>query len=96
MTRSAFPNATRLVGDRNGDLGELATGEWDATIDVCAYVPHRCAALLTTLDKRTGHYTFISTISVYDDDAAEPGSPRTPHCSRRPGTTRSTWRSTAR
>ena len=41
-----------MIGDRNGDLAELATGEWDATIDVCAYVPRQVRSLLTTLDKR--------------------------------------------
>lgn len=69
----AFPEATRLVGDRDGDLAALATGEWDATIDVCAYVPAQVRTLLSALDKRAGHYTFISTISVYDDNAAKPG-----------------------
>lgn len=63
----AFPAATQLTGDRNGDLAALATGEWDATIDVCAYVPGQVRHLLTTLDKRAGHYTFISTISVYPE-----------------------------
>jgi nucleoside-diphosphate-sugar epimerase len=71
---AAFPTATRLIGDRNGDLAELAIGEWDATVDVCAYVPRQVRSLLTTLDKRAGHYTFISTISVYDDsDLPESG-----------------------
>lgn len=70
---SAFPTATRLIGDRNGDLSELATGEWDATIDVCAYMPHQVRNLLTTLDKRAGHYTFISTVSVYGEDIVDSG-----------------------
>jgi 2'-hydroxyisoflavone reductase len=70
---AAFPTATRLIGDRNGDLAELATGEWDATVDVCAYVPRQVRSLLTTLDKRSGHYTFISTISVYGDDLPQSG-----------------------
>lgn len=70
---AAFPEATRLTGDRDGDLAALATGEWDATIDVCAYVPRQVRTLLTTLDKRAGHVTFISTISVYDDKVATAG-----------------------
>jgi 2'-hydroxyisoflavone reductase len=69
----AFPDATKLIGDRNGDLAELATGEWDATIDVCAYLPRQVRGLLTTLDKRSGHYTFISTISVYGENIKENG-----------------------
>jgi 2'-hydroxyisoflavone reductase len=66
----AFPDATTLIGDRNGDLAALATGEWDATVDVCAYVPRQVRGLLTTLDKRAGHFTFVSTISVYDEAQA--------------------------
>jgi 2'-hydroxyisoflavone reductase len=69
----AFPEATRLIGDRNGDLAELATGEWDATIDVNAYIPGQVRSLLTTLDKRSGHYTFISTISVFGDQITVDG-----------------------
>jgi 2'-hydroxyisoflavone reductase len=69
----AFPGATRITGDRNGDLAELATGEWDATIDVNAYLPRQVRSLLTTLDKRSGHYTYISTISVYSTDLPPAG-----------------------
>jgi 2'-hydroxyisoflavone reductase len=70
---AAFPDATRLIGDRNGDLAALATGEWDETIDVCAYVPRQVRNLLTALGKRAGHYTFISTISVYGEDIPADG-----------------------
>ena len=34
-----LPDATHLLTDRDGDLSVLADGRWDATIDVCAYVP---------------------------------------------------------
>jgi 2'-hydroxyisoflavone reductase len=70
---TAFPDATTLIGDRNGDLAALATGEWDATVDVCAYVARQARSLLTALDKRAGHVTFISTISVYDEALAQDG-----------------------
>ena len=70
---AALPAATHIAGDRNGDLAELADGEWDATVDVCAYVPDQVRRILTTLDKRAGHYTFISTISVYSQDIAPSG-----------------------
>jgi 2'-hydroxyisoflavone reductase len=69
----AFPAATQLTGDRNGDLAALATGEWDATIDVCAYVHRQVRSLHEALGSRGGHYTFISTISVYDQDVVESG-----------------------
>ena len=32
-------------GDRDGDLGELAEGEWDATVDVSAYLPRQVRTL---------------------------------------------------
>ncbi|HTW18633.1 MAG TPA: NAD-dependent epimerase/dehydratase family protein [Mycobacteriales bacterium] len=68
---TAFPEAGHLTGDRNGDLAELrepSTGSWDATIDVNAYVPRQVRSLLEALGDRRGHYTFISTISVYGED----------------------------
>ncbi|HVT22678.1 MAG TPA: hypothetical protein VHE57_14955, partial [Mycobacteriales bacterium] len=61
-----FPDATHLVGDRNKDLSALAEGSWDATIDVSAYTSSQVSALLAALGDRSGHVTFISTISVYD------------------------------
>src|SRR5690606_16107434 len=46
-----FPQAERRIGDRQvGDYASLATGTWDAVIDVSAYVPrHRRAG-----DRRGG------------------------------------------
>jgi 2'-hydroxyisoflavone reductase len=61
----AFPDAEHITGDRNADLAPLAGRSWDATVDVCAYVPGQVRHLLTSLGDRAGHYTFISTISVY-------------------------------
>ena len=69
----AFPEAEHLRGDRNTDLSALDGREWDATVDVAAYVPRQVRTLLETLDGRGGHYTFISTISVYDAEQAKPG-----------------------
>ncbi len=66
-----LPDATHLLADRNGDLSVLADGRWDATIDVCAYVPGQVAALHDALGDRGGHHLFVSTVSVY----AEPESP---------------------
>ena len=61
-----FEGATRLTGDReSGDLSALATGEWDAVVDVNAYTPRRVREAIAALDGRVGHYTFISTVSVY-------------------------------
>src|SRR3954453_16993391 len=45
----AFPQAEPLVGDRNGDLSVLDDRSWDATVDVCAYVPAQVRRLLNGL-----------------------------------------------
>lgn len=62
-----LPGATHLLADRNGDLGALADGSWDATIDVCAYFPEQVARLHDALSERGGHHVFVSTVSVYAD-----------------------------
>lgn len=69
----AFPQAEQLVGDRNSDLSALDGRDWDATVDVCAYVPAQVRSLLTNLGDRSGHVTFISTISVYGQDVVDSG-----------------------
>lgn len=63
----AFEGAEQLLSDRNADLSVLAGREFDATIDVCAYVPRHVAALATFLGVRGGHHVLISTVSVYAD-----------------------------
>jgi 2'-hydroxyisoflavone reductase len=63
-----FPQATHLTGDRNGDLGALSAGEWDATIDVSAYFPRQVRSLAAALGGRGGrggHYIYISSTSAY-------------------------------
>ena len=68
-----LPAATHLLADRNGDLSVLADGRWDATIDVCAYLPGQVASLHDALGDRGGHHVFVSTVSVYADQDA-PGA----------------------
>src|SRR5215207_5972937 len=81
-----LPGATHLLADRNGDLSVLADGTWDATIDVCAYVPGQVASIHDALGDRGGHHVFVSTVSVYaDQDAAgadedAPLLPEPPDC----------------
>lgn len=62
-----FPAATHLTGDRDrdADLAALATGNWDATIDVCAYFPRQVRSLANALGSRGGTYVFISSVSAY-------------------------------
>ena len=73
-----FPAVARLVGDRdNGDYGALGSdvgdaGDWDAVVDVTAYVPRHVNQLADALADRGGRYLLISTGSVYDRTGAAP------------------------
>jgi 2'-hydroxyisoflavone reductase len=60
----------RLLGDRNGNLDSIKSREWDAVIDLATYGPGWVRSLSEALRGRVKHYTFISTISVYDNPAA--------------------------
>lgn len=64
-----FPNLERLQGDRDGGLAPLVGRRWDAVIDTCGYIPRLVRASAERLAAAVGHYTFISTISVYADQA---------------------------
>src|SRR5215472_13250883 len=65
-----FPEATHLTGDRNSDLSALATGRWDATVDVSCYLPRQARSLAAALGDRGGRHTFISSTSAYRTPAA--------------------------
>jgi 2'-hydroxyisoflavone reductase len=60
-----FPQATHLTGDRDQDLGALAAGRWDATVDFCAYLPRQVRALAAALGARGGRHMLISSVSAY-------------------------------
>ncbi|HSP22066.1 MAG TPA: SDR family oxidoreductase [Planococcus sp. (in: firmicutes)] len=62
-----FPEAEKLIGDRNGDLKALEGRTWDAVIDTCGFVPRAVRESAGLLAGHAGHYTFISSASVYDD-----------------------------
>ena len=68
-----FPDIEKLEGDRDEDLSALRGRSWDAVIDTCGYVPRVVGASTRLLANAVGHYTFISSISVYSDDIA-PGA----------------------
>ena len=67
---------THLVGNRDPriapGLSALETGEWDAAIDTSGYVPRCVKASADAIEERVGHYTFVSSLSVYAD-ASRPG-----------------------
>ena len=70
QTPTTWPAAVKLRhGDRKGDLSALATGEWDAVVDCCGYLPRDVARMAECLHGRVGRYVFISSISVYADFA---------------------------
>ncbi|GAA1477750.1 SDR family oxidoreductase [Nocardioides aestuarii] len=62
-----FPEARHVLADRDGDLSALAEGEWDATVDVCAYLPRQVRSLAAALGGRGGHHVLVSSVSVYAD-----------------------------
>ena len=62
-----FQDAEELHGDRDGGLDALVNRTWDAVIDVNGYEPHIVRQSAELLANSAQHYTFISTISVYED-----------------------------
>jgi len=62
-----FPDVERLRGDRDGGLDALRGRTWDAVVDTCGYVPRLVRQSAELLADAVGHYTFISSISVYGD-----------------------------
>ena len=62
-----FPEAERLQGDRDGDLGALAGRSWDGVVDTSGYVPRVVRQSAELLQDALGRYVFVSSISVYAD-----------------------------
>ncbi len=71
LGRAGLPaGVENLLGDRNGALGSIEQRDWDAVLDIATYGPGWVRSLGEALRDHVGHYTFISTISVYKDPAA--------------------------
>lgn len=64
------PGVEHLIGDRNSNLRSVHGRDWDAVLDIATYGPGWVRSLGETLKGHAGHYTFISTISVYDHPEA--------------------------
>ena len=60
-----FPDVEHRLGNRDSDLSALADGEWDATVDTCAYLPRQVHALADALGGRGGHHLLVSSVSAY-------------------------------
>ena len=56
----------RLIGDRSDHLDAIRTRDWDAVLDIATFGPGWVRSLAEAMRDRIGHYTFISTVSVYD------------------------------
>jgi 2'-hydroxyisoflavone reductase len=67
-----FPEARRIIGDRDGGLQGLAGERFDAVIDTCGYVPRLVGDSAGLLADTVPFYTFVSTMSVYRD-VSRPG-----------------------
>jgi 2'-hydroxyisoflavone reductase len=61
----AFPGAEHVLADRDGGIGALKGRRFDAAVDMCGYFPRVVRQAVTTLAPTCGHYTFVSSISVY-------------------------------
>lgn len=59
-----FPQAEKLIGDRDGGLDPLRNRQWDAAIDVNGYFPRLVRDSTQLLSDSVEHYTFVSTLSV--------------------------------
>src|SRR5581483_7513248 len=66
-----FPDVEKLHGDRDGDLAALHGRSFDAVVDTSGYVPRVVRETIDALGD-VGHYTFVSTISVYADVSEPP------------------------
>ncbi len=62
-----FPNIEKLRGDRDNNLNSLKDRTWDAVIDTSNYIPRLVQASAQLLKGNVNHYTFISSISAYQD-----------------------------
>jgi len=70
--------ATLVKVDRDSDDGLAPlTGEFDAVVDVAPLSYPWVATALRDLGDRTGHWTFVSTINVYRDNATPGQTPAT-------------------
>src|SRR4029079_3598450 len=66
-----FPDARKLRGDRDGNLDAVRGRAFDAVVDTSGYVPRIVRETIDALgDVR--HYTFLSSISEYDDASPPP------------------------
>jgi 2'-hydroxyisoflavone reductase len=64
-----FSGVEELRGERGGDLSPLRGRRWDAAVDTSGYLPREVSNSAELLAGSVGHYTFVSSISVYESFA---------------------------
>jgi nucleoside-diphosphate-sugar epimerase len=62
-----FPEVEHVLGDRDGGLAALSTGQWEVCVDVSGYLPRLVGDSAAALRDRVARYVYVSTISVYAD-----------------------------
>ena len=67
-----YPTVEQLRGDRDSELAPLRGRRWDAVIDTCGYLPRLVRRSAQALAASVDRYLFVSSISVYADQA-QPG-----------------------
>src|SRR3954470_25073966 len=65
----AYPEVEERRGERGGYLAALQGRRWDRVLDTSGYLPADVRRSAGLLAGAAGHYTFISSISVYADTA---------------------------
>ncbi|MBO0701634.1 MAG: NAD-dependent epimerase/dehydratase family protein [Candidatus Dormibacteraeota bacterium] len=69
-----FGDLDRRRGDRDrGDYASLASGRWDAVVDVSGYTSRHVREAMAALGDRVGRYVFVSSHAVYERGAG-PGA----------------------
>lgn len=66
-----FAEVEKVRGDRDGGLDALRGRSFDAVVDTSGYVPRIVRETIDALGD-VGHYTFVSSISVYASAATPP------------------------
>ena len=67
-----YSQVEQIHGDRGVDLGALKGRRWDAAIDTSGYVPRVVSMSAGLLAQAIDHYTFVSTLSVFE--TPQPGT----------------------
>ena len=63
-----LPSIEHVHGDRHESVEVLRGRSWDSVVDTCAFVPREVREVADTIGDDIGHYTFVSSLSVHDED----------------------------